>query len=99
MITETKELIRVARERGSHFFDEKTMRFFSSRVHATIHGGEFFITSEQDSTGAVWGGERRYTIRRFTITDNAVTFDTVGELGQYATGQEASRAVRAMTRK
>lgn len=97
MINTTRELIDIARELGSPYFDESTMRFFSSRVHQTVYRGALFVTSEQDDSGVVWGGARRYTVRRFQIVGGSVTFDTVGEFGQYATGEDASEAARRLS--
>jgi hypothetical protein len=97
MITDTNELVSLARELGSHYFDQNTMKFFSSKVHQTVYRGALFVTSEQDDSGVVWGGARRYTVRRFQIVGGALTIDTVGEFGEYATGDEAGEAARRLS--
>lgn len=97
MITESTDLIRVAREMGSHFFDTETMKFFSSRVLPTVYRGALFVTSEQDDSGVAWGGARRYTVRRFQITAGEIDIQTVGEFGEYATPQTADAAARRLS--
>jgi hypothetical protein len=112
-ITSKYELIRTAELLGSFFFKPDTMRSFGSRVlegiyytpgESTDHG--YFITSEQDNSygplGAAWGGERRYTVRSFTITRDyrksdgrpfdEIDIDSVSKFGEYASARAARRA-------
>ena len=87
-----------------HWFDDSTRRFFGCRILPTVYGGRWFITSEKDngvvlSDGklhAAWNGERRYTIR-LAKADGGI--ETVGEFGQYATRNEAIKAVRPLAHK
>ena len=97
MITESTDLVRVAREMGSHFFDTETMRFFSSRLLPAVYRGALFVTSEQDDSGAVWEGSRRFTVRRFQITGGNIDIQTVGEFGEYATEELATEAARRLS--
>lgn len=73
------------RNLGHHFFDADTLRFFSSRVHDDLYGGRFFVTSERDdypsSYGAVWDGERRYTVRCANADGSIETVSTFGQYG------------------
>jgi len=55
------------RERGFHFFDSSTMRFFRSRVLSqTLEGNNavYFVTSEQ-FVGSEYTAPRKYTVRAF----------------------------------
>ena len=55
----------IAHNRGSHFFDPASMRFFDSRLAGTgykLNGDLYFITSEQFHDQS-HHGERKYTIR------------------------------------
>ena len=47
--TSINQIISEAQSAGSHFFDEATLRFFSSRIQSKIYGGCYFITSERDN--------------------------------------------------
>lgn len=61
-----EQIKTAASQAGSHFFDEDTMRFFSSRVLSAVHegpGGVYFVTSERDRHQP--DTDRRYTVRRF----------------------------------
>jgi len=55
------------RERGFHFFDSSTMRFFRSRVMAQTFEGKhavYFVTSEQ-FVGSECTAPRKYSVRSF----------------------------------
>ena len=55
------------RERGFHFFDSSTMRFFRSRVMAQTFEGKhavYFVTSEQ-FVGSEYTAPRKYSVRSF----------------------------------
>lgn len=87
------ELIKTAKEGGSRFFDKATFEFFQSIIHETIYRDKYFITSEQPHTDDIWEGRRRWTIRRFEILDGKVDINTVGELGDYESLDEAIEAI------
>ena len=55
------------RERGFHFFDSSTMRFFRSRVLSQTFEGNnavYFVTSEQ-FVGSEYTAPRKYSVRSF----------------------------------
>lgn len=80
---------------GGSWFDTPAMRFFGTRVDRNVYGGRYFVTSEQDDDGVIWDGERRWTVRAAMDNGNVTT---VGELGQYATREEAHAAARALAK-
>ena len=85
MIYGSIDQVRQANERsGYHFFDQSTLRFFSSRVLSNIYGGRYFVTSERGP-----GMARAYTLRR--VNDNG-SIATVGEFQSYATARQAKAA-------
>ena len=79
----------VNRAAGQHWFEAGSMRFFKSRVHPTVYGGRYFITSEQGPNGI-----RAYSIRE--AVDWGKRIDTVGEFQGYATKSDAVLAVRKL---
>lgn len=92
---ESIEQIREAnRERGHHFFDADTMRFFRSRVLSRIVDGRFFVTSEQfvSSTGAA--DARRYTIREALPDGDVVT--AADSFQEYATAAQAYKGAEKL---
>lgn len=89
MFRSVEEIIKANREAGHHFFSRSTMRFFNSLVYAgALEGGRYFITSERYAEEA-----RRYTIR---VANEQGHVDTVGEFQQYATLNQAKRALKAL---
>lgn len=72
---------------GFHFFDHPAMRFFGSRIHATVYPGGFFVTSEQPPHGP-----RYYTVRR-AMPDGSI--ETVGDFCAYPTRRAAHKAAAA----
>lgn len=101
MFKTMNEIIEASQNRGGHFFDRQTLQFFGSRVHNTVYGGRYFITSEQDkgvrlSDGKhvqAWDGERRYTIR---VCDDEGFINTVGEFGGFTSLVAAESAIYKM---
>ena len=82
------EIKRRNKEVGQHFFDDRTMEFFDSRI-STKTFGNYFVTSECGPSGM-----RRYTIRVFD--PNSGTVDTFGNFQEFDTLREAqSVALRA----
>lgn len=76
---------------NGHWFDADTLRWFGSRIHATIYrcpdGGALFVTSEYtgfDRTG------RAFTVRR--INPDGWDIETVGEFLAYASRSGAHAA-------
>lgn len=92
----TEQLRQLAADVGNHFFDRDALRFFGSRIGSDVFAGRYFVTSERDSSGAVWNGERRYTVRSYSYADGRLDIDTVGEFGEHATRANALAAVRSL---
>lgn len=70
------------KEKGHHWFDRSTMRFFGSRIGRSVYqgpGGVYFVTSEGSGD---WGVPRRFTIRKFDPSDCSV--ETVGDFHKSA---------------
>ena len=86
--TQINQIIRDAQTRGSHFFDDSTMRFFSSRILPTIYGGKYFITSERDTYG---DHQRAYTVRSAVDGDINTVGKFCGWATLYAAKKEAKR--------
>lgn len=78
------------RNKGSHWFDPDTMRFFKGRVLDTVYYGDggIFVSSE-----AREGNDRRYTVRKFN--PDGADISTVGEfnvLSKYQAIQLAKKS-------
>lgn len=94
-IRDTTDISEVCRMRGSKWFSPDTLAFFGTRVHLRVYRhrlGEcyYFVTSEQDSLGTAWNGERRFTVRAWS--PDWVSPETVGDFGQYASRSGAHHA-------
>ena len=80
---------------SGYFFTRDAIGFFSSAVSwdsLTAAGdGYLFVTSERDTYGTAWSGEKRYTLRAWTM-DNGV--DTLGEFGEYETLAKARAGLK-----
>lgn len=84
--------IKLANKAAGHFFFSKeTLDWFSSIVEPGVYGGRYFVTSERDESGIVWGGKRRWSVRR---ANDDGTIDTVGEFGGFASKARATQAAR-----
>jgi len=89
-IRDVGDLRRYVKDRGSHWFDPDSMRFFSSRVGSRIeHKGGFiyFVSSEQFN----YKSPRLYTVRKVCREGG---IDTVGNFQGYRTGKEAWKAIQ-----
>ena len=89
--TSINQIIYEAVSAGSHFFDDSTLGFFSSRILPTIYGGCYFITSERDTYRDI--NPRFYTIRKY---EGGLKVETVGEFCQYETRSQAVSAVKKL---
>ena len=89
--TSINQIIYEAISAGSHFFDDSTLRFFSSRILPTIYGGCYFITSERDTYRD--SNPRFYTIRKY---EGDLKVETVGKFCQYKTRAQAVSAVNKL---
>lgn len=85
--------VREASRRSSapHWFTRSTLRFFSSRIHSTIYGATYFVTSESDMNGF----DRRFTVRKL---ESDGTVSTVGEFRQYASRSGAHAAAAKLAK-
>jgi ribosomal protein S27AE len=88
------EIIEDAKRFNSHFFDESTMRFFSSRILPTVYGGRYFITSERDVYRD--SNPRVYTIRKYI---GGGTIGTVGDFGGYRLRRQAVSALKKVLKQ
>jgi hypothetical protein len=86
--TSINQIISEATHAGSHFFDESTLRFFSSRILPTVYGGCYFITSERDTYRD--SNPRLYTIRKY---EGGLGLETVGDFCSFTSLAQAKRAV------
>lgn len=102
-----RSFIKESLRRGSFFFSESTMDFFGCKVHGGFYECDpddpyrgYFITSEQDenefATVHAWEGERRFTIR---YAESPTKISDYSEFGEYATYEEAKKALSAMIHK
>jgi len=80
---------------SGYFFTRDAMGFFNSAVAwnslTAIGDGYLFVTSERDTYGTAWGGEKRYTLRAWNI-DTGV--NTIGDFGDYGTLNAAKAAIK-----
>lgn len=83
-IDEIRSANRAARQ---HWFSNDTMAFFRTRVHDTIYGGRFFVTSDTPDNDT----PRRYTVRVAHDDGHVVT---VGEFQQYGSREDAHAAAQ-----
>lgn len=81
------EFKRLNKEKGFHWFDADTMRFFNSRISNWDATTGLFITSEQNH-----GCPRLYTIRLANFNTGKV--ETCGEFQQYKTLYDAKQDLK-----
>ena len=80
------------RQRGSHWLDPDTMRFFKCKIMPNVYqgaGGIYFVSSE-----AYQEEQRAYTVRKFNPAEAEI--DTVGEMGAYRTASSARTAAKKL---
>ncbi len=85
-----RDIERLNAEKGQHWFDAGTLRYFRSRYADTAtvkDGGAYFTSSERGP-----GMSRRYSVRRMDMETGAV--DSVGNFQDYATLSQAKAALR-----
>lgn len=100
-----EQIKRGAYNRGSHWFDKSSMRFFGSRVYPQLFYGKthvFFISSEKQpdthhgSSGYVQAHRRAYSVRSFETS--TADIGTVGEFQGHGTKAQAVRAAETASR-
>lgn len=84
------QFIRLNKEKGFHWFDKATIRFFKSRVMSWDNVTGYFISSERHS----FDTSRCYTIRKADFNTGQV--ETVGEYGEYPTLTRAKTALNKL---
>ena len=87
MFTNMTEVKKANKEKGGHFFDKNTLRFFNSRIESSLLKNKYFITSE-------WYGEgfkRLYTIRE-ALKDGSIK--TIGKFQEHKTKELAKEAIK-----
>lgn len=97
MIWTVNEIKKAMREKGSHWFDPDTMRFFGTRVDRNVYqgtGGVYFVTSEWDGFRGQENGRRAYTVRQFT--PDTCDIRTVDQIGKFPTLDKAKRQAKKL---
>lgn len=83
------------RERGHHWFERGTMRFFNSRVGRSVYqgpGGVYFVSSERyDETHP-----RTFSVRKFNPRDCSV--GTVGDFQRFPFDHMAADEAKRLAR-
>ncbi len=86
------DMIRTVRNSGTtHWFSPDTMRFFRTRVHATLYGpgGRVFVTGETNPSGI-----RRYSVRVLCVDSDTYSVQTIGAFGAYTSRNGAHDGAR-----
>jgi len=82
---------------SGYFFTRDAMGFFNSAVSwdsLTRAGHKYlFITSERDTYGTAWNGEKRYTLRQWDLENGVLP---VGEFGEHDTLKAAKAAMKQL---
>lgn len=87
------EAKRINKEKGFHFFDRDTMRFFNSRIEkdalqfGQLIDNKYFVTSEQFVPSHGKPDKRKYTVRKYYPDTGNVK--TIGEFQEFATKKQA----------
>ena len=93
-----RDIKRMNKNSGLHWFSPDTMRFFRSRVGDKVYqgnGGVYFISSEQFVGSDGRSGERMYTVRKFDPVTASI--DTVGDFNKL-TYQQARYAASKLAK-
>jgi hypothetical protein len=85
------QLKRAVTDSGSHFFSPDAVRFWRSRVGATLYDGRFFITSESTNPRHT---ARAYRVRWVNHYSDATCLMVNEFKDRFATGAEAARFAR-----
>lgn len=79
---------RLNEDEGYHYFEEETMRFFSSNAYERVFAGCIFVTSEK-FTSRHGDGPRRYSLR--CIREDG-SIETIGAFQGYETYYDAAQS-------
>ncbi len=84
------DIERLNAQRGKHWFEADTLRFFRSRHAdtATVKDGQAYFTSSERGPGM----SRRYSVRRMDMATGSV--ESVGSFQEYATLSQAKAALK-----
>lgn len=90
------ELMDIARQSGSHFFDPDTMRAFRSKLYDIYPAadGWVFVTSEKHVSHTSYGSinePRLFTVRKLVIKADAIEIDELSEFQEYKTLEAARK--------
>lgn len=90
---------RANADRGLHYFERGTMRFFRSRVGQTVYqgpGGIYFVTSEQFVPSSGRPEPRRYSVRKFNpeTADISTAGGHTPGFQRYSTSKGAANAAK-----
>ncbi len=80
---------------SKYFFSPATMMGFSTRVSSNIYqakNGVIFVTSERDTDGLAWNGERRYTV--YYVHSDGTGLRKLSDQGHYKTWSGAHQTAR-----
>jgi hypothetical protein len=91
--TSIDHIKRANAESGGHWFSPETLRFFGTRVHSTLYGGRYFVTSEFTGFDRA---DRAFTVREARPNGH---IRTASEFLQYSTRDAAHRAARRLARE
>ena len=107
-IRTTDDLRVVADGSGSPMFSPGTMRAFGSRLSSHLRrvdeSNGYFVTSERDPLGYAWDGQRRYSVRSYSVKSDSdefgsprdvIRFDTIHH-GEFGSMREAVKAMNAL---
>lgn len=84
--------IRVANDnRGHHWFEPDTMKFFKSIVYPTVYGGCYFVTSEKGPDNV-----RRYSVRVCNL-DGSIS--TVSNFQEFGTAAKAKAYAKSLSKR
>lgn len=93
LLTESRLTWEQVRTAHPLWFSKDAMEWSQSRIETDLIDGPrytYFISSEQDSTGIVWDGLRRYTVRMIS----RLQIHTIGSYGQFPDYDSALVALR-----
>jgi len=83
-----QDFIRLHKQKGGHWFDDDTIRFFKSS-YGSLYGDKYFISSEKPPHD-----KRKWTIRKVNWETGNV--ENVGEFGAFPTKSQAERKLKSL---
>lgn len=88
------EVEMINKEKGLHFFDKDTIKFFNSKIETkgNLIGDKYFITSEKNEDNP-----RLFSVREFNKETGDT--DTIGEFQEFKTRRQAENFAKCMVNK